>query len=397
MESTPPPTFAEAAADGHVPRPDTRWLKVGPWVVDGALAGLSGTVVLVWGVTQSGFTNLPFMAGAVVLCVAALLVRRVWPWAALVVITVATTTYLAAGYSSQTIIGMVSVAVYSVALRTLWYRALAAGGLAMCAILPAYLLRAGHLRQVWGAAPVIAMVLLLPAAMAVAVRLRRESVVRAGAEEIRRRVEEERLEIAREVHDVLGHALAVIHMQAGVALHVRDRRPGQVEEALEAVGRVSREALAELDATFGVFRETPEPVGERSDPGLEQLGTLLAVVRRIGLEAELTIIGARAALPPAVERAAYRIIQESLTNVLHHAGPVRASVDLRYEAAVLSLRIGNETAGGPAAPDMGSGGGNGIPGMRRRATALGGTLEAGPCAKGGFLVDARLPLKGCGP
>lgn len=366
-------------------------------MTDGAVAGLSGTAVLVSGVAQSGFTDLPVMAAAVILCAAALLVRRVWPRAALMVVTMVTTAYVAAGYSSHAIIGMVSVAVYSAAQRTSWYRALAAGGLAMCAILPAYLGRAGHLRQVWGATPMIAMALLLPAAMAVAVRLRRESVVRAGAEEIRRRVEEERLEIAREVHDVLGHALAVIHMQAGVALHVRARRPGQVEEALEAVGRVSRETLAELDATLGVFRDAPEPAGERPDPGLEQLDTLLAMVRRIGLEVELTVTGARAALPPDVERAAYRIIQESLTNVLHHAGPVRASVDLRYDATMLSLRIANETAHGLGFPDTRSGGGNGIPGMRRRATALGGTLEAGPRAKGGFLVDARLPLKGCGP
>lgn len=370
-------------------------LTVGGLVFDGALSATVCAVVLVWSALAAGFTDSPALVGAVVLCGTALLVRRVWPWPALVVVTAVTTGYLAAGHPSEAIIGMVSVAIYAVAHRTSWWRALAAGALTLCAILPPYLVRAEQTQQVWGATSLIAMALLLPAALAVAARVRRESVARAGAEEIRGRVEEERLEIAREVHDVLGHALAVIYMQAGVALHVRARRPGQVKEALEAVGQASREALTELDATFGVFRETQDPVADRPDLGLDQLDTLLAVMRRAGLEVALTVAGPRARLSPEIERAAYRITQESLTNVLHHAGAVRAAVDLLYEPDSLSLRISNEEGPVPASPDATGAGGNGIPGMRERATALGGTLRAGPDTDGGFLVAARLPLKDC--
>jgi signal transduction histidine kinase len=372
-------------------------LTVGALVFDGALSIAAGAVVLVLSALAAGFAELPVMVGTVVLCAAALLVRRVWPWAVLAVVCAVTTGYLAAGYPSKAIIGMVSVAIYAVAQRTSWCRSLAAGGLALCAILPSYLVQAEHTQEVWGATSLIAMALLLPAALAVAVRLRRESVARAGAEEIRHRVEEERLEIAREVHDALGHALAVIHMQAGVALHVRATRPGQVKEALEAVGQASREALTELDATFGVFRESQEPVADRPDLGLDQLDTLLAVMRRVGLDVDLTVAGPRTVLSPEVERAAYRITQESLTNVLHHAGAVRATVELRYEPAALSLQISNEEGAMRGAPNATGGGGNGIPGMRERTTALGGTLEAGPRMDGGFLVAARLPLKDCCP
>jgi signal transduction histidine kinase len=249
------------------------------------------------------------------------------------------------------------------------------------------------------------MALLLPTVLAVAVRVRRASVARAGAEEIRSRVEDERLQIAREVHDAIGHALAVIYMQAGVALHVSDRRPEQVKESLEAVNLVSGEALVELDTTFGVFREAEEPAADGSDLGFDRLDGLLAVVRQVGLEVDLSVTGTRGSLPAEVERAAYRIIQESLTNVLHHAGPVQAAVDVRYEPAELLLRIANDGVAGGGSADENTGpdgagaaggsvcrnGGHGIHGMRERAAALGGTLEAEPRAEGGFLVTARLP------
>lgn len=321
------------------------------------------------------------------------LVRGGAPWAVFVAALALTAGCLATGRPSAVAIGPLSAAVFAVAWFAPWRHALAAGGLSFGVVLPVYVVGAGHRREVWGAAPLIAAALLLPAVLAVVVRSRRASVARAGAEEIARRVAEERLEIAREFHDVLGHALAVIAMQAGVALHVRERRPRQVTTALEAVVQVSREALAELDATFGVFREVRESAAGRPEPGLDQLATLLGVLRPVGLDADLVLAGPRASLPPAVDHAAYRIVQESLTNVLHHSGAARATVELRYESAALSLRIENDEGAAPEAADSG---GTGIPGMRERAVALGGTLEAGPRTEGGFLVTARLPLRGCG-
>jgi signal transduction histidine kinase len=376
-------------------------LTMGALLIDGAVATAVGALVIMLSAGTAGVVELPFMAGAVVVSAAVLFLRRLWPWPVLVTLTVITSGLLAAGYPAGPAIGLVTIAISTVSQRTSWWRSLAAGGMALCGILPAYLARAEHSQEIWGAVSLIAMALLMPAVLPVAVRLRRESVARAHAEGIRRHVEEERLEIAREVHDVLGHALAVISMQAGVALHVHERRPGQVHDALQAIDRTSRETLDELDVTFGVFRRSQEAVANRPDLGLDQLGTLLAMLRRIGLEVNMINEGPRTPLPPEVEQAAYRIVQESLTNVLHHAGPVHATVELCFEPSVLSLRISND--GGPArigsagTHQRPSTGGNGIPGMRRRASALGGTLQAGPRAGGGFLVAARLPLEDCFP
>jgi signal transduction histidine kinase len=363
-------------------------------VLDGLLALLVGVVI----VLTSNLYELrhPF-ADALVLCsLAALLARRTWPRMVLVVVTMTTACYVALGYPGLGIIIAPSLAMYTVAQRVPWWRALAVGGLSFLVVLPPYLLRArnGHTLEVFGALPLVGMALLLPTVLAVALRLGRESAARARAEAIRSRVEDERLQIAREVHDAIGHALAVIYMQAGVALHVIERRPGQVKEALEAVNQVSGEAMVELDTTFGVWREDETSTDGRG-LGFERLESLMAMVRRAGLDVDLRVSGPRGALPAGVEMAAYRIIQESLTNALHHAGPVRTVVEIGYEPKELLLSIANEP-GGPANAGVGGGqapecGGRGIPGMRERAVSLGGTLEAHPLEDGGFLVRARLP------
>ncbi|GAB2858657.1 sensor histidine kinase [Actinoallomurus bryophytorum] len=372
--------------------------------VDGLLALLVGAVVMVSSGRLETFAPFP---DVLLLCsVAALLVRRMWPRMVLALVTAAAAAYAGIGYPTLAIIAAPSLAMYAVAQRVSWLRALAAGGLSFLVVLPPFLLRSVHQRglQVWGAVPIVGTALLLPTVLAVAIRMRRASVARAGAEAVRGRVEDERLQIAREVHDAIGHALAVIYMQAGVALHVSERRPEQAKQALEAVNQVSAEALVELDTTFGVFRE--EFGADRVDLSFDRLDGLLAAVRRVGLDVEFAVAGARRSLPAEVELAAYRIIQESLTNVLHHAGPVRATVEVRYEPAELVLSIANDEpdgsadAGEVAGPDgkgatggsVSGNGGHGIAGMRERAAALGGTLAAGPRAAGGFQVMARLPL-----
>ncbi|HEV3357140.1 MAG TPA: sensor histidine kinase [Pseudonocardiaceae bacterium] len=210
---------------------------------------------------------------------------------------------------------------------------------------------------------------------------------RAEAEE-QRRVEEERLRIAREVHDVVAHSLAMINVQAGVAAHVADRRPEQAKAALLAIKEASRTALADLRATLNVLRSGE---GRAPTPGLHQLPELIATASAAGLT--VTAEGDVDALPAPVDVAAYRIVQESLTNVVRHAEQAD-TVRIRFTRTATELSITIED-NGRGTPNPGSSGGNGLRGMAERAQALGGSATAGP-GGGGFVVRARLPLNNAG-
>ena len=206
---------------------------------------------------------------------------------------------------------------------------------------------------------------------------------RAEAED-RRRVEEERLRIAREVHDVVAHSLAMINVQAGVAAHVADRRPEQAKEALLAIKEASRTALSDLRATLNVLRSGE---GRAPTPGLNQLPELVATASSAGLT--VTATGETDALPAPVDVAAYRIVQESLTNVVRHAdGADTVRIEFARTADELRITIADNGRGGAPKP------GNGLRGMAERAQALGGSATAGPAEHGGFVVAARLPLRG---
>jgi signal transduction histidine kinase len=234
----------------------------------------------------------------------------------------------------------------------------------------------------------------VPAMIALLVRARRESEREVRDQERRRYAYEERLRIARDVHDVVGHSLAVITMQAGVALHLLDKersaqpRPDRVAESLEAIKDTSREALAELRTTLEVFRsDSDEP---RSPlPGLARLDALLDGVRAAGRE--VTLIREESddlqAVPAAVDQAAFRIIQESLTNVVRHAGAGHAIVRVSRDAGMLTVEVSDD---GPATSVPLDG--NGIRGMRERARAVGGTLTVSVPEPSGVLVRANLPL-----
>ncbi|MDA0562855.1 sensor histidine kinase [Streptomonospora sp. S1-112] len=239
---------------------------------------------------------------------------------------------------------------------------------------------------------VVSLALLLgPAALGVIVRSRRENLRRERAQELSRSVYEERLRIAREVHDVVGHSLSVINMQAGVALHVLDKRPERAQPALEAIRQTSKDALEELRGTLAVFR-TPEggaPADTREPPpGLDRLDDLVAGIASAGRTVEVRVEGERAALPAAVDHAAYRIVQEALTNVVRHAGGAGATVAVAYRPKEVTVEI---TDTGPARPGSPPAEGGGIAGMRERARAVGGRLAAGPRPEGGFAVRAELP------
>jgi len=230
----------------------------------------------------------------------------------------------------------------------------------------------------------------VPAGAGVFVRARRESRRREREQEVAWHRYEERLRIAREVHDLVGHSLSVISMQAGVALHVVDRRPEQAAVALEAIRESSRSALEELRGTLAVFRGEGG-VAERGPlPGLGRLESLVGELRAAGRRVELVWEGS-GGVPGAVDHAAFRIVQEALTNVVRHAGgraPVRVVVERGERMVVVSVvDEGVGVVGGVRE-------GSGIAGMRERAGAVGGVLRVGPGAGGGWSVVAELPLGG---
>jgi signal transduction histidine kinase len=205
----------------------------------------------------------------------------------------------------------------------------------------------------------------------------------------------ERLRIARELHDVVAHSFAAIALHAGVAEHVKEDRPEQVGEALRAIKAVSGEAARELRAILGVLRHVDDGDLPATSRGVGGLDALAATISSAGVPTRVAISGRPRPLLAAVDQAAYRIVQESLTNVLRHAGPASASVRVAYEADRLVVEVvddghAQEVRGGGRPP----GTGHGIAGMRERALALGGQLEAGTRTGGGFRVSASLPFGG---
>jgi signal transduction histidine kinase len=209
-------------------------------------------------------------------------------------------------------------------------------------------------------------------------------------EEAKRRVDEERLRIARELHDVVAHSMATISVQAAVAERVLAVNPTAVAEALRSIRGASRDGLRDLRAILAVLRQADEGEPVEPEPGLAQLDALIGRVGQAGLPVTVRREGAPRPLPPGVDLAAYRIIQESVTNVFRHAGPATATVLLRYDESALRIEVADTGRG--LAPAESAGTGHGIIGMRERATAVGGTLEAGSDPGGGYRVVAVLPL-----
>jgi signal transduction histidine kinase len=224
-------------------------------------------------------------------------------------------------------------------------------------------------------------------------RARRERLAQfrlAEEEAHRRRGSEERLRIARDLHDALGHHVSLINVQAGVALYLMDDDPEQARSALTAIKQSSRDLLREMRASLGVLRGVDAEPPHHPVPGIADLDALVADVRGAGLPVEMRVEGEAVDLPPAVDRAAYRIVQEALTNTRRHAGPATATVLLHYAADGLTVQVEDDGTGHAWAG--GDGGGNGVAGMRERAQALGGSSEIGPRSERGFRVRAHLPV-----
>jgi signal transduction histidine kinase len=221
---------------------------------------------------------------------------------------------------------------------------------------------------------------------------RAETAERTRDEEARRRVGEERLRIARDVHDVVAHAMVAINVQAGVGAHLLDRDPELARRTLEDIEKVSGEALSDLRSTLGMLRDGAgenDAAPVRPAQSLRELDELGESLRTAGIEVDLDIDPATATLPASVTSTGYRIVQEALTNVVRHASGSHARVRVTRDDETLLIEVQDDGRGeGSATP---AGAGQGVRGMRERAQAAGGTLEAGPQADGGWLVVATLP------
>ena len=226
------------------------------------------------------------------------------------------------------------------------------------------------------------------------VERRADEAERTRDEAAQRRAMQERLRIARELHDSLTHSISVIQVQAGVTVHLARKRGEDVPPALLAIQEAGADAARELRATLGVLRSEEDGDGS----GLCQLDSLVARARAAGLPVTVTATGAKRPLPPEVDQAAYRIVQEALTNVSRHAGCACVTVHLHYTPQTLSVQVDDDGQGPVLSPGSSngtrpSGPGLGLVGMRERVSALGGQLQAGPQDDGGFRVRAELPAR----
>jgi signal transduction histidine kinase len=213
----------------------------------------------------------------------------------------------------------------------------------------------------------------------------------AESDALLRRATDERIRIARELHDAVAHNMSLINIQAGVALHLMDDEPSQVREALTTIKGASKEALVELRSILGVLRGVDDDAPRAPAPSLQRLPDLVANAAASGVEVELVVEGDVSHLPRNTDLAAFRIVQESLTNVARHAGVPRAQVRIHAADGWLRLEVLDEGTGRNGQADLPSGG-NGIPGMQERALAVGGRLTAGPRPGRGFMVRAELPI-----
>jgi signal transduction histidine kinase len=367
---------------------------------DIALATVVFAVVLLTTATAPGGRLDPASVGVAAVASGVLAVRRRWPFGVFLVSALAAEAFLAMHQDHQGVMVLAAplVALYTVAEASSRRRALVIGVLAVLALAGAHMIVKP---SSWLGAENLALAAFggLAVAAGDAARSRREYLAEVEARarraetdrdvEAARRVTDERLRIARELHDVIGHQLALINVQAGVAAHVLDDQPAQAHQALGHIRAASKTALGELRDTIGLLRQP----GEQATPteptiGLAGLPLLLASFRRSGLTIVERVGGRVRPVPVTVDLAAYRVVQESLTNVCKHAGPSTVDVVLDYRPEALVVVVDNQ----PGRYRPAAGGGHGIIGMRERVASLAGTLDAGPRPGGGYRVTAALPL-----
>ncbi len=334
-----------------------------------------------------------------------LVVRRRWPVAVFVTAALASLVYYGLDFPDAPGWLGLFVALYTLAAYGDGRRSLVIAGVGVTVLAVGWLVAAADIEPQaaigWVFFRIGASV--MSAALGESVRSRRviaadaqrraELAERSREEAARARVDAERLRIAREVHDTVAHAIAIINVQSGVTAHVLDKRPEQAREALRAIELTSARALREMRTILGVLRDDHD--GRVPQAGLEQVDELAAKAREAGLDVTVEASSPVASLPSAVDSAAYRILQEAFTNVIRHVGPTRVTVVLSVEADTLEVRVTDEGRRTPPSgdgTDMAAEPGRGIVGMRERCQLLGGELDAAPTPRGGFEVRARLPL-----
>ncbi|GAB2965869.1 sensor histidine kinase [Micromonospora polyrhachis] len=356
------------------------------------------------GVGLALFTAVRTPGAAVLVCGLAALfclpltVRRHWPVPVLTVVTLAGTVAIAVGIAGDAVVLAIAYAIYPVALsvvpRQSWLAlvgvlgAVAAAGLLGITVpgLPVIPARAGEESFTTTPVPVLLYAATIIAgswALARAVRARRQQVAQLAELRADQAVAEERLRIARDIHDVVGHNLSLIAMKAAVANHLADSHPDQGRAALRTIERVSRSALDDVRVVLGALRDPADTV-----PSFTELDRLVEDIRTTGITVDVERPADLSPVPAAVQASAYRIVQEALTNVLRHAGPTRCQLTVTVEPEVLIIAVVDDgTVGrsdGPA--------GHGVRGMRERAAMHGGTLKAGFAPGGGYAVRAQLPF-----
>ncbi|MFD3512885.1 sensor histidine kinase [Streptomyces sp. NPDC058657] len=349
---------------------------------------------------QSGHEQLDALARALLLAGPAFLLwRHRFPVPVVFAATGAVLVYLGAGYPHGPVFLTVALGCFAAvvhghrgagwsAVALLW-----AGHLLLGHWLYRWLPPAGDGPASWGEGlgPAAWMTAIL--AGSELVRVKRQQWAHARAERAaaqQRRAEEERLRMARELHDVLAHSISVINVQASMGLALLDSDPEQARTALTTIKAASKEALGEVRQVLDSLR-APGDAPRAPAPGLDRLPELVEQAAAAGLTVTTRTTGRVRRLPPGADLAAFRIVQEALTNVVRHSGSRTADVQVAHSPAGLRLRIDDA---GPATGDDAGGSGNGLAGMRERAAALGGTIEAGPRPGGGFRVEAELPLSG---
>lgn len=390
----------EQQRERHGP-PWRRWAEGagrGPGLRSALLVAVLAQAGSAWAAqAQSGRMPLDVWARILLLLGPALLVvRHRYPVAVVYGVSAVTLVYLGAGYPYGPVFISLAVACFAAVISG--HRGAAWGAVAL---LWTGRLLIGHWLYRWlpppgdGPAPwtqelgVTAWILAMLAVFEL-VRVRREQWSRERSERAaaaRRRADEERLRIARELHDVLAHSISVINVQAGVGLALLDTDPEQARTALTTIKAASKEALGEVRQVLDTLR-APGAAPRAPAPGLDRLPELLEQAEAAGLTVTAATEGRARTLPPGADLAAFRILQEALTNVVRHSGSRTARIRLAWRPDGLELRVDDD---GPATGDPAGGSGNGLAGMRERAAALGGTIEAGPRPDGGFRVIARLP------
>jgi signal transduction histidine kinase len=384
--------------------------RANPWVVDGVIAALFVVVGLL---TTQGRGTVPRAdyratdAFSVLLVLATsvpFVARRKAPFAVLLVASAAVSLLVALGYNAGATPSFLLLAAVTVgascSLRTTVVAAIAVAValISLVAVAPGF--DGGNFvtqSALFATMFMFGVTLRTRKARVAALEERADAVEREKEEEARRAIADERLHIARELHDVVAHSMGVIAVQASVGEHVIDTSPEQAKDALHAISDVSRSTLTEIRRMLGVLRESDRDVPDGAvytpAPGLDELDRLARELHGAGVPVDVSYEGARVVLPRGVDLTAYRIVQEALTNVLKHAGDARVSVLVKYEPGALGLEIVDDGRGVNGRSESTGRGGHGLLGMRERVAVYGGSLEAGPRRGGGFRVAVRLPYE----